>query len=183
MKGMFFNNFDRYISETYGIEAWETILSESDLESGDVFIGPQVYPDSDFYILLDKAISYLKIEKNELLKDLGRKLFHYYAEYFPDIVDTSINPKQFLLSINDIHQYEVKKLLKVADPPIFTFEDPAPDKVLMTYYSKRKLCPLMEGILLGFSDVFKAPINFTKTACMLKGDEQCSYEITFNKRG
>jgi len=179
MKGMFFTSLERYISDKYSSDDWEYILGNSELESGDIFISPEIYPDADFMTLVDNAVAYLKVDKEEFLRDFSRLSFHYYAEKYPKIVDTSLRPKEFLLQIQDIHQYEVKKLMNVAEPPVFTYEDPAPNKLIIHYYSKRKLCIVMDGLLQGFSEVYNCPIEYSQSTCMLKGDENCTFEITF----
>jgi len=181
MKGLIFNYFEQYISETYNTDIWESILENAPLESGTVFVSPEIYPDGDFFSLLNQAAIELKIDLTQILKEFGTCLFGYYVENYSSLIDFAHDPKKFLMGINDYVHMEAKKIMKGATPPLFICKDIAPDKLIMKYYSDRNLCMLVEGILIGVSKYYNVYIEFKQTTCTHRGDDMCTFELTFSE--
>ena len=68
-----------------------------------------------------------------------------------------------------------------ADLPHMSYEDPAPDQLVILYRSKRKLCRAAEGLIDGVSEHFKTPFKLEHTKCMHRGDDHCRLELTFGE--
>lgn len=182
MKGIIFNYLEEYITQKHGDEVWETLLEKCPMKSDKIFIGPGSYPDVDFLSILNLTSKTLKQSPDAFLFDFGENMFHYLARDYPNFLKDHNHPKQFLKTVEGIIHVEVRKLFKEATPPRFDYKDPAPEKLIIQYSSKRKMCHLMEGILKGVSIHFKTPIDFQQATCMHRGDETCSFDLTFGDK-
>ena len=74
---------------------------------------------------------------------------------------------------------EVKKLFPEAEPPKITFVDPAPNELILTYRSRRRLCSLMAGLLEGAAAFFGTPLEYLETKCTSQGADACEFHLTF----
>lgn len=179
MKGVVFNLFEDFVIENWGEETYEEVLSASKLETTEPFVGPGTYPDSDLVEMLTQACGKLGVEPADALRAFGKFCFPKLAEMGKVFLEGHTHPKTFLKSVHDVIHVEVRKIYQHANPPEFTYEDPADDSLVMMYRSNRKLCAFMEGLLEATGDHFGVSINYEKTSCQLSGDERCSYNMTF----
>lgn len=179
MKGIIFNYLEDFITNRFGIEKWEALLEKCPMKSDKIFVGPGSYPDSDFLAIVGYIIKDLGVDKEAFLRDFGNAMFHDLARDYSIFVKMHQHPKSFLKSVEDIIHVEVRKLYQEATPPHFKYEDISPNKLNISYISKRKLCHLMEGIINGVAEHYQVPIDYRQTQCMHKGDEICKFELTF----
>ena len=61
MKGIIFTIFEDFITDNYGAETYEQIISECNLQTKEPFVGPGTYPDSDLMEIVGKATAKLGI--------------------------------------------------------------------------------------------------------------------------
>ena len=64
-------------------------------------------------------------------------------------------------------------------PPLFEYEEYPDGRLLMHYSSKRRLCALLHGLILGVGDYFEQELSIKETACMAQGKPRCIFEIQF----
>ena len=179
MKGIIFNILEDFIVEVMGPDAYDSIVSECPLITRDPFIGPGTYPDEDLVAIIVKVADRMQQPVPALLKMFGRYAFPKLAAKFPNFIEAYSHPKPFLKTIDWFHVTEVKKLYEDASPPRFYYTEPSEDRLVMIYWSPRKLCPMIEGILEAVSEHFKTPVLFTHTRCMHRGDAECEFQISF----
>lgn len=179
MKGIVFNLLEEFITEKLGEERYEEIVAGCDLITKEPFVGPGTYPDEDLFAIVGKTVEVSGIALPDALRAFGRFCFPKLAEKFPNFVAAHTHPKPFLKTVETVIHVEVKKLYPDAVLPCFTYEDPAPDRLIMRYSSKRRLCHLMEGLIDGVSDYYKTPIRHRQTMCILEGGNECEFELVF----
>ena len=51
----------------------------------------------------------------------------------------------------------------------------------MYYYSSRKLCVFLRGLLDGVAHHFKEKIDYEETECMHQGSDHCQFHLTFSE--
>ena len=107
------------------------------------------------------------------------QLSHAYPDFFTPHRGT----REFVLTLNDIIHPEVRKLYPGADVPEFDFDASKPDRLVMGYVSKRKLCPLAEGLLLGAGEYYQETIGLNHSQCLRRGDKRCEWTVTLTARG
>lgn len=184
MKGVIFNELQKMVTEKYGPDAWDTILDETTLQTpSGAFLGPQTYPDQDLLALVATASRMTGIAVPELVRAFGRYLFADLAKLYPAFVPRGSTAKSFLTTVDRVIHVEVRKLHPGAVLPSFEYEDPGEGRLVMTYRSARKLCPLAQGLIEGVGDYYEERIDQAHPACMLRGDPACRFELTFAPLG
>lgn len=181
MKGIIFNITENFIMEHYGEDTFDEIIEKCELETKEPFVGPGTYPSSDLVEIVAKSSEILTIDQAEFLKKLGVFAFASLAGRYPNFVTPYKHPKAFLKTIDGIIHVEVKKLYQDAKPPTFQYSEPNEDELIITYYSKRKLYSLMEGLIIGVADHFKSPIDQTHNVYSNNGAEYCDFHLKFTQ--
>lgn len=181
MKGILFNSLEAYLKQKWGEEKTLTLLEDSDLKTRDPFVGPMTYPDEDFSTLIEKSARALGKSIPDFLRDFGASSFHFLAGRYSKMMEPFKSAKDLLSQLNLFHRDEVIKLYPDADFPHFECEEPAPDRLIFHYCSRRKLCFYLEGILVGVARHFQETIEQRQTACMLEGGKECCFDLTFSK--
>lgn len=179
MKGVIFNIAEKFVETKYGNDALEALYNEANFSTKDPFIGPLTYPDADMLEMVRAGCKLLKLTPDELLYNLGVFAFSGLAERHPVFLKDIDHPKEFLKTVENVIHIEVKKLYEDADLPTFQYEEPHPNELIITYFSKRKLYSFMSGLIEGVAQHYKVPIEQKKTMKTLKGHEVCDYHLFF----
>jgi hypothetical protein len=179
VKGIIFNLFEDFVIANVGDEAYEEILASADLRTAEPFVGPGSYPDEDLMALMGQVVRRMNIPADETLRAFGRFCLPPLARRFPGFMTPHTHPKAFLLTVDSFHSTEVNKLFDGARCPRFRYESPALDRLIMRYQSERRMCALAEGLLDGVATYYGVPIRHVQTACMLRGDSECAFDLTF----
>jgi hypothetical protein len=181
MKGIIFNQLEGMVTETFGLEAWDSLIAGSKLSVPDgVFIGPRNYPDEDLFALVATASAATGKSAEELVRAFGRYLFPKLAALYPVFLKPGMTAKSFLMSVDRVIHVEVRKLHEDAGLPMITYEDKAPDQLVMVYKSPRNLCDLALGLIEGVGAHFKETITIAQPECRKHGAPACRLECTFS---
>ena len=179
MKGIIFNLLEEFITEGWGEEKYEEILKLCPLHTKQPFVGPGTYPDEDLVAIATSTANKLGISFHQALKSFGKYCFPKLAKKYPDFLTPYNHPKDFLKTVDSIIHVEVKKIFRDAYLPKFIYDDPAQNRLIIEYESKRKLCQFMEGLIEGVSEYFKTKIEYKQTQCTLNGSKTCKFDLTF----
>jgi len=183
VKGIIFKQFEAMVTSLHGEGAWDALVDRTPLQTAEgYFIGPKNYPDDDLFGLIGSVSEATGKPPEELLAAFGRYLFPALAAQFPVFLRPGITAKRFLLSVDRVIHVEVLKLHPDAGLPKLTYEDPAPNRLVILYRSPRQLCDLALGLIDGVGTYFKEDIQVSKTTCTKRGDEACRFECTFSER-
>ena len=180
MKGIIFNQLENMVTETLGLEAWDTLLNETALSTKDgLFVGPNTYPDEDLFALVATASRVTGTPAADLVRTFGRYLFPRLVASHPMFIKPDMTAKSFLLSVDRVIHVEVRKLDANAGLPTISYENPAPNQLIMLYRSPRALCALAEGLIEGVGAHFDEPIETRQLECTHLGAPLCRIECTF----
>ena len=181
MKGEIFNLLEDFVVEKWGRDKFEEIFAatHSQLQTKGPFVGPGTYPDSDFMLLVSRSVESFGVDLPVAIKAFGHYCFPRLAQKVAKQMNEYSHAKDFLKDLHRIIHVEVRKIYRDAETPHFTFQDPAPNKLIMIYHSKRKLYDFVEGLLDGVSDYFKIPISYTRRPFVENGKELCEFAVTF----
>ncbi len=181
MKGIIFNITESFITDHYGENIFNAIIDDCELETKEPFVGPGTYPDNDLMEIVVKSSKKLSMSTSDFLRELGTYSFHKLAGRFPHFVKPYNCPKEFLKTVDGIIHVEVQKLYKETQLPTFQYKEPMEDELIITYYSKRKLYPLMEGLVNGVANYFNSPIKQNLTIYTKDNVEFCDFHLKFAK--
>jgi heme-NO-binding protein len=181
MKGIIFNLLEEVVSTHMGEMVWDGILESAGADGAYTSLGN--YPDEEFVTLLGALSRQSGKSDREALKWFGQLSMPFLAERYPEFFTAHTGLRSFLLSLNDVIHAEVRKLYPGAEVPAFEFETPAGaaahDTLVIHYRSKRRLCPLAEGFIMGASDYYGEQVTVTQPSCMLDGAKACALVCRF----
>ena len=114
----------------------------------------------------------------QILGDFGQAMVPGLLELYGFLVNPRWSFIDFLLNTESVIHRGVKLHSPNAKPPELQIERAGPESVLITYRSKRALCPLAKGIVRGAADHYKVEITITEERCMLRGDPECLITVS-----
>ncbi|MFT6396968.1 MAG: hypothetical protein ACJAYU_001712 [Bradymonadia bacterium] len=179
MKGTLFVIFEKFVIHNWGEDGLEELMELCPHVFVEPFISPENYPDQWMTDMLLALCGKLNVTPESALHSLGKFAFPELYRYAPVATKTITHPLPFLLLLHGVIHVEVRKLMKEVSPPGFTYEQPAPDQLIMHYHSNRQLCYLAEGILDGVAEHFQVPIQRKQTSCTHRGDSSCVFLLQF----
>lgn len=182
MQGIIFNLLGERVSELWGEEYWENLVKGAPGLENPVFVGPKSYPDEAFLSILNRICTDKAMPTSALLKDFGRWAFPRLAHAYPVFLEGYVAAKDFLKTVGSVIHTEVRKLYDDAYLPRIEFEDPAPETLLIIYDSRRRLCALAEGLILGVGDLFKEELTVMQEACIHQGAPACRIRVDFRAK-
>lgn len=160
MKGVIFNTFEDFISDTFGAEVYEDILDATELETAEPIIGPGTYPASDLMALVSTAIAQLDISLETALVEFGKYSFPKLAQSVPQLMAQLTDAESFFVGLERVIHTEVRKLDAEANPARFTTTD-TDDGLLLHYTSSLGLFSLVDGFVDGVAAWYDEPIEHT----------------------
>lgn len=179
MKGIINKGIQDLVEDRFGAEAWEQILEKAGCKEL-FFAISQDYPDESTVNLVQAVSEFAGLPQEKVMEEYGRyivprTLKTSYPTYFTLCGDS---PREFLLNMDRVHEHATRSI-SGAKPPRLNCEELPDGKLLMHYQSGRRLCHVLKGLILGVGDYFGQELQVEETTCMLKGNDQCTMEVTF----
>jgi hypothetical protein len=172
MKGIIFTEFLEMVEKEFSAETVDTIIDNSNLESGGSYTSVGTYPHIEMVELVNNLAKETGIPVKNLLISFGNYLFKSLSVLYPNFVNKKIGLLNFLESIENHIHIQVKKLYPDAELPQFKTKLIHEKKLEMTYISERHLGDLAEGLLMG-------AIEFFQEEASLKRERELDETIKF----
>ncbi|HAT4425245.1 heme NO-binding domain-containing protein [Legionella pneumophila] len=179
MKGIVFTSLNEMIIEKFGIETWDQLINSLALPSGGSYTAGGTYSDTEFQQLVHTIAKMKNLKDSAFLESFGKYIFPVLSNKYPFFLKKGMSLKKFLKSIDRTIHLEVEKLYPDEKLPSITYEEPVSNQLIMLYRSHRKLCHFAIGLIHGAAQHFKKEITINQTHCLLKNDDHCRLEITF----
>jgi predicted hydrocarbon binding protein len=135
------------------------------------------YPDEEAFALLATLSMQLKQPISEVLENLGEFIV-------PDLMRMArywIAPEWKTLDVIANTERTIHETLRSegsnTHPPRLQCRRSAPDEVIVTYDSPRRMCSLARGIIRGLAGHFEERVTIDEPACMLKGAAACELVV------
>jgi hypothetical protein len=180
VKGIVFNLLAELVRRDLGEDTWDDLVDAAGVSGAYTSLGS--YEDGEMMRLVGAAAQALHKTPSDVLRWFGRGAMPMLAQKYPAFFDGTGSTRPFLLTLNHIIHPEVRKLYPGADVPVFDYDEPAPDLLVMGYRSARRLCALAEGFVLGAADHFGESVGIEQSQCMHRGDDKCVFRIAFAPR-
>ena len=175
MKGVVFNVVQEVVEDQLGADAWDDAIDRSGVDGSYTSLGN--YPDTDLHRLADAVGELAHMSQHDVLVFSGRHGFRHLAARHPDLVGAFAGWRDVVNHLDDIIHPEVEKIYAAADTPTFTVEDTVDSSLTMVYQSKRQLCALAEGLVLGLGDWFEVGLVVSHVECVHEGGDRCVLEV------
>lgn len=180
MHGIIFNELRKYANASFGDTTWEALLAASGLE-GSVYLASRSYPDEQVVAIVSAASKVTGIPAPELLEAFGL----FIAPDLLGMFRSLIRPDWRTLDVLEKTEETIHKVVRLqyadAAPPYLQVARPAPDTVIITYTSPRRLCSIAKGIARGLAGHYRETVELEETRCMLRGAAECAISVRLIK--
>ena len=173
MHGLIFTAFRQY--------SWTRVEAGSEEIWRDLpnYVMTASYPDEDFETLIARAVEVTGRSRREILVDFGRFTgLWVFRVMRGDYYQESANTRRFLLNVEARIHETVRESTPLAAPPRLRVAPLGDDGVSISYTSERKLCELLEGLVMGVADYYGENVSIEQPVCMHRGDIACSVLVT-----
>jgi hypothetical protein len=172
MHGIIHLQLQRFVESRYGVEGWRALSRRAGLDSR-VFTAVESYPDEDILRLVTEAVGLTGVPADVLLEAFGQFLVPTYLSVYGSLV----KPTWRTLDLLQHTEHTIHRVVRVrqpgAAPPELRVERVSSSEVSVTYASRRRLCAVARGIILGVAEHFRETVLMTERTCMLRGDDVC----------
>lgn len=177
MYGVILHFLRNYVVENHGGTAtWRALLKANGRKFDD-FNPITEYPDSDVVAIAKTASEALNLPMATVLEDFGaytgKQLVTFYNMYVKDewtTFDVIENAgKTIHKALN--HYNPTRK------PPHIEAKRESPNEMIVRYYSQRKLCPVVRGIIRGLGEHYNESFSINEIECMHSGNTQCTMVV------
>lgn len=159
MKGIIFTEFLELVEVKFGLAMVDTIISQSNLESGGAYTAVGTYDFGEMLQLITHLSKHTEIAVDDLLMVYAEHLFAALVKSHPDLVQHYKDPMDLLASIENHIHVEVQKIYPDAQLPTFDLESRTDDSMVMIYKSDKALYMLGKGLMLETFKLFKVPVT------------------------
>lgn len=176
MKGIIFNAVEDAVVRAHGEDTWDDLLRAAGVTGAYTAVGN--YPTSELEAIVSAASEALDTPESDVLRWAGREGLRFLAGRYPGFLarhDTTID---FVATLEDVIHPEVRKLYQGAEPPSFNLVPTGDAAARLEYRSRRDLCPLAEGLLLGVGDHYGEQLSIVQSACTREGADHCDIDFT-----
>jgi predicted hydrocarbon binding protein len=172
MHGVVFHSFAGFVTAAYGAARAATVLGDR------TYSGEEAYPDEELSYLLGRAAGATGREIDDLYREFGRyaALTTFLAMY-PDYYAAHTSARTFLLGIEEEIHRVVRRTVPGAHPPHLRVVPLGSVGVVVSYTSDRRLCRLLEGLVLGTAEHYGERATIDETQCMRRGDPACAFHV------
>lgn len=179
MKGEIFSIFEKFIAKNFGQATYEEALdlTASRLSTTKPFVGPEVYPDKDFMLLLESALSIIQLPLQKAVYLFGRFAFEPLAMTVPHLMKRYTCSVDLLRELDGLIHVEVKKVCSGTKPPRFELLELTDGRLELIYSSERRLYDLAEGLLAGMAEHFGEKMDVERE---VHSDGRCSFWLNFH---
>jgi hypothetical protein len=162
MKGVVPICLSELVVKKFGNEKWIAVLQAAGLPKNTSYLPQENVEDASVMKLVQATCSVLSLTPTAAAEAFGE---YWCCTYAPRIYAAYYSgartAKEFLLRMKDVHD-KVTRTIPDARPPVFTYEQPAPNKLIMKYSSHRGLGDIFAGLVKGVGRHFKEDLKIQR---------------------
>lgn len=176
MHGLIFVQLKKYASARLGPDAWDELLHKAALQ-GRMYLPVQQYPDDELQALVRALSLRTGGDTDGVLQDLGAFMAPELMRMYGSLLQRSWKTLDVIEHTEDTVYRVLRARNQAARTPELRAERAAPDEVVVTYNSPRRLCGFAKGIVRGLARHFGETVTLDETSCMLRGGAECRLRI------
>jgi predicted hydrocarbon binding protein len=174
--GIVFEELREYVWRAHGADAWADLLKEA--APGRRFYAPDTdYPDEELEALLAAICRKTGAGRKDLLRNFGIFVAPTLLELYRPLIDPEWGLLDFLEHVEETIHRVVRLDDPTAAPPRLRVERPDPERAIVHYDSKRRMCDFAKGLVLGLREEYGQNVVINELACMESGDDECTLEV------
>lgn len=176
MHGVVVDSLGEFLAATYGPETAALVVGERS------YSRIEAYPDEELSHMVGRASGETGVEADDLYRSFGRfTALTTFRTMYPDYYDAHTTARTFLLGIQEQIHRVVRLTIPGAYPPYLAVVPFGEDGVVVTYTSDRRLCRLLEGLVVGSAEHFGERALIDETQCMRRGDSACAFHVVLER--
>ncbi|MCA1812698.1 MAG: heme NO-binding domain-containing protein [Halobacteriales archaeon] len=176
MHGIIFAELKKYVVARMGTKAWNDLLAASGMQDK-VFLPNQAYGDVDVITLVTTASRLTGKSASDILEDFGEFLAPDLLTMYRPQLDPAWRTLDIIENTEQLIHRQVRVQSPGALPPQLQVVREGPDKLRLTYTSRRQMCGVAKGIARGIAREQHEHIRVTEPECMLKGGQRCDIRV------
>jgi hypothetical protein len=172
--GLIFTSFRAFVASEYPAivdDVWGT---------GKKYLSTDSYADEEFEALVARTVDHAGESRTRVLRRFG--IFAGISTFrllYPAYYAHHENTFSFLLDIEEQIHEVVRRTVPLAAPPRLDIRPLPGEGVSITYTSPRRLCELLEGLIVGVSRFYGDAVRIEQPLCMHRGDVAgCTFLVT-----
>ena len=182
MHGVIMTELQKFVTERHGAKAWQDILGRAGLPST-FYMTSATYPDAEIMAIVEAASAMTGASAAALLEAFGEALVPGLVQVYGRLIEREWRTLDLIEHTEQTIHSVVRRQNAGAEPPRLQCNRLAPNEVLVTYTSARKLCAVAKGIVRGIAMHFQDNILILERECMLKGDPACKILVRLVEPG
>jgi hypothetical protein len=165
-----------YVAAAHGAEVAKRVF-----EGEPAYLLSESYPDENLARLVGQASETAGVGADALVHDFGVfTAATTFTRLYPALFAIAYSAREFLLTVETrIHEL-VRATIPNAEPPQLHVTELGADGVSIVYSSPRRLCVLLRGLTEGTASHYGETATIEEPTCMHRGDERCTFEVTFS---
>lgn len=172
MHGIIFASLYDYVRARTGRPGLQAVFD------GRTYSMSEAHPDEELIGLLERTAAETGLARDELLRDFGAFTAQQtFARLYPAFFTIAGGTRPFLLTVEDrIHEL-IRATIPNAAPPALAVSAAGDDGVQIVYTSERRLCRLLEGLVVGTGLHYGETVTVAETECMHEGAAACRFDV------
>ena len=172
MHGLIFASLRDYTALRLGEERAVELWADRNFETS------EAYDDEWFAAQLERLVTASGDQMDEVQRGFGSFAAQAtFAGLYPAYYEKSADTFAFLLGIEEkIHEL-VRATIAGAYPPKLHVQPLGELGVLVSYTSERRLCRLLEGLVVGTAEHYGENLLVEEVQCMHHGDPGCVFTV------
>jgi predicted hydrocarbon binding protein len=176
MHGIIFSNLKKYVESAYNNGTWDKLMHESGT-GREMYLMSKDYPDEDMYNLISTASKVLARPAADILEDFGTFIIPVLIKEYSLLIKKEWKTIDFIENTEETIHKIVRRRNPGAKPPVLKCKRSDRNEVTMTYFSERKMCDFLKGMVKGLADYYNEEISVSHTRCMSHGHSACTLTI------
>ncbi|MEO5376228.1 MAG: heme NO-binding domain-containing protein [Magnetococcus sp. DMHC-6] len=180
MHGIIFLALEDFLLTKKGEDAWETLLKRVGMQDH-IYESDLSYPDQEGSALFAATAHMLGCSKEEMLVEFGRHIIPGLIDLgrSMDIIHSTWKSLDILEYLPKIHTQFSHNNPKIHSPDIRTLRI-RHGELAIAYYSDRKLCAFLRGMIVGLGELFKEPLVVQELICCQKEAPLCRMSVVLD---
>jgi Haem-NO-binding len=164
MKGIVFTEFLDMVAQRFGEELVDDMIADACLPHGGAYTSVGTYPHGEMVALVDSMSKRTNSSVDALLEVFGHHLFGRFYKSYPQFMDSTTDPLEFLMGIETIVHTEVRKLYPDAQLPEFDTRRISTVEIVMNYRSVHNFSSLALGLIKGCAEHYRCELAVVRSS-------------------
>jgi hypothetical protein len=136
------------------------------------------YPDEEVHLIVRGVVEATGKPPEVIMEQFAEAMVPGLLAVYGFLVNPRWSFLDFLVNTESVIHKGVKLTSTSAKPPEIRAERTGPETVTITYRSRRRLCSVAKGIILGAASHYHVTVSITEQRCMHRGDSECLITVS-----